>query len=237
MSPESSAGSRREELASRLAEVQLRVDAARDAAGRYDAVALVVVTKLFPASDLDLLAELGVEAVGENRDQEASRKMAELTHRSRLTVHFIGQLQSNKASSVARYADVVQSVDRPKLVEALDRATGASGRRLDVTVQVALDADEGRGGVAPEQAPALADLVAGTAGLTLRGVMAVAPLDGDPRAAFARLREVGDGIRRDHPDATWISAGMSDDLEAAIAEGATHLRVGSAILGSRASHR
>ena len=237
MSPESSAGSRREELASRLAEVQLRVDAARDAAGRDDAVGLVVVTKLFPASDLDLLAELGVEAVGENRDQEASRKMAELTHRSRLTVHFIGQLQSNKASSVARYADVVQSVDRPKLVEALDRATGASGRRLDVTVQVALDADEGRGGVAPEQAPALADLVAGTAGLTLRGVMAVAPLDGDPRAAFARLREVGDGIRRDHPDATWISAGMSDDLEAAIAEGATHLRVGSAILGSRASHR
>ncbi len=141
---------------------------------------LVVVTKLFPASDLDLLAELGVEAVGENRDQEASRKMAELTHRSRLTVHFIGQLQSNKAASVARYADVVQSVDRPKLVEALDRATGASGRRLDVTVQVALDADEGRGGVAPEQARALADLVAGTPALTLRGVMAVAPLDGDP---------------------------------------------------------
>ncbi len=237
MSQESSSESRREELAGRLAEVRHRIDVARDAAGRDDEVGLVVVTKLFPASDLDLLAELGVEAVGENRDQEASRKVAELTHRNRLTVHFIGQLQSNKAASVARYADVVQSVDRPKLVGALERATGAAGRRLDVTVQVSLDPDEGRGGVAPEKARALADLVAGTPALRLRGVMAVAPPDGDPRAAFARLREVGDGIRRDHPEATWISAGMSGDLEAAIAEGATHLRVGSAILGSRASHR
>jgi len=229
--------SRREELAGRLAEVRHRIDVARDAAGRDDEVGLVVVTKLFPASDLDLLAELGVEAVGENRDQEASRKVAELRHRNRLTVHFIGQLQSNKAASVARYADVVQSVDRPKLVGALERATGAAGRRLDVTIQVSLDPDERRGGVPPKGARALADLVAGTPALRMRGVMAVAPLDGDPQAAFARLREVSDGIRRDHPQATWISAGMSGDLEAAIAEGATHLRVGSAILGSRASHR
>jgi pyridoxal phosphate enzyme (YggS family) len=237
VSQASSPESRREELAGRLAEVRQRIDVALDAAGRDDEVGLVVVTKLFPASDLDLLAELGVEAVGENRDQEASRKVAELTHRNRLTVHFIGQLQTNKAPSVARYADVVQSVDRPKVVRALERAAGAAGRRLDVTVQVSLDPDEGRGGVAPEEARALADLVAGTPALRLRGVMAVAPLGGDPRAAFARLREVGDGIRRDHPEATWISAGMSEDLEAAIAEGATHLRVGSAILGSRASHR
>ena len=237
MSQRSSQEFRRQQLTRRLAEVRHRIDAARDAAGRDDEVGLVVVTKLFPASDLDLLAELGVEAVGENRDQEASRKVAQLTHRNRLTVHFIGQLQSNKAPSVARYADVVQSVDRPKLVGALEGAARAAGRRLDVTVQVSLDPDGGRGGVAPEDARALADLVAGAPALRLRGVMAVAPLDGDARAAFARLREVGDGIRRDHPEATWISAGMSGDLEAAIAEGATHLRVGSAILGSRASHR
>jgi PLP dependent protein len=237
MSQDSSADSRRDELGSRLARVRHRIDVARDAAGRDDDVALVVVTKFFPASDLDLLAELGVDAVGENRDQEASRKVADLTHRDRLTVHFIGQLQSNKAGSVARYADVVQSVDRPKLVGALARAAGAAGRRLDVTVQVSLDAEEGRGGVELHRAPALADLVAESEALRLRGVMAVAPLDGDPRAAFARLREVSDGIRRDHPEATWISAGMSDDLEAAVAEGATHLRVGSAILGSRPSHR
>ena len=163
--------------------------------------------------------------------------MAELAHRDRLRLHFVGQLQSNKAASVARYADVVQSVDRAKLARALDRAATASGRVLDVTVQVGLDDAEGRGGVAPGEARALADLVAGSASLRLRGVMAVAPLGADPRAAFARLREVGDGIRADHPDATWVSAGMSADLEAAVAEGATHLRVGSAILGSRQSHR
>ena len=151
-------------------------------------------------------------------------------------MHFIGQLQSNKAASVAHYADVVQSLDRAKVVRALDRAAGQLGRRLDVTVQVRLDEAEGRGGVVPGEARALADLVAGAQSLTLRGVMAVAPLGGDPRAAFARLREVADGIRGDHPDATWVSAGMSGDLEAAVAEGATHLRVGSAILGSRESH-
>jgi len=207
------------------------------AAARTDEPALVVVTKFFPATDVDLLADLGVTAIGENRDQEAAAKCTQLTHRDRLTVHFIGQLQSNKAGSVARYADVVQSVDRAKVVRALDRGALQAGRRLEVTVQVNLDEVQGRGGVAPGEAGSLADLVAGSEALTLRGVMAVAPLGGDPRAAFARLREVADGIRADHPGATWVSAGMSGDLEAAVAEGATHLRVGSAILGSRESHR
>ena len=228
---------RRDELGSRLGQVQDRIRRAMADAGRTDEPALVVVTKFFPASDVDLLAELGVTAIGENRDQEAAAKCAELTHRDLLAVHFIGQLQSNKAASVAHYADVVQSVDRAKVVRALDRAAGQLGRRLEVTVQVNLDESPGRGGVAPAGAGALADLVAGSQSLILRGVMAVAPLGGDPREAFARLREVADGIRSDHPDATWVSAGMSGDLEAAVAEGATHLRVGSAILGSRESHR
>jgi len=229
--------SRRDEIAARLGEVHVRIRSAMAAAGRTDEPALVVVTKFFPATDVDLLADLGVTAIGENRDQEAAAKCAQLAHRDRLTVHFIGQLQSNKAASVARYADVVQSVDRAKVVRALDRGALQAGRRLEVTVQVNLDEVQGRGGVAPGEAGSLADLVAGSEALTLRGVMAVAPLGGDPRAAFARLREVADGIRADHPGATWVSAGMSGDLEAAVAEGATHLRVGSAILGSRESHR
>ncbi|HET6966969.1 MAG TPA: YggS family pyridoxal phosphate-dependent enzyme [Ornithinibacter sp.] len=228
---------RRDELAASLAAVHARIDRAVADAGRVDTVSLVVVTKFFPASDVDLLAGLGVTDIGENRDQEAAAKVGQLAHRELLTVHFIGQLQSNKAASVAHYADVVQSVDRAKVARALDRAASAVGRVLDVTVQVSLDASEGRGGVAPEEAAGLADLVAASPALRLRGVMAVAPLGADPRPAFARLREVGDGIRRAHPEATWVSAGMSADLEAAVAEGATHLRVGSAILGSRESHR
>lgn len=231
------ATARRDELAANLAQVHARIARAVAAAGRTDEPALVVVTKFFPASDADLLAGLGVTAIGENRDQEAAAKCAELARRDRLTVHFIGQLQSNKATSVARYADVVQSLDRAKVVRALDRGAHEAGRTLEVTVQVNLDQAQGRGGVAPGQARELADLVAGSSSLTLRGVMAVAPLGGDPRSAFARLRAVADGILADHPGATWMSAGMSGDLEAAVAEGATHLRVGSAILGSRQPHR
>lgn len=227
---------RRDELASNLAAVRARIERAASSAGRSASeLELVVVTKYFPASDVDALVELGVRHIGENKDQEAAVKVAEIARRDDVTVHFIGQLQSNKAGSVASYADVVQSVDRPKIVTSLDRAAERHGRRLDVLLQVALDGRVGRGGVAPGQALDLADLVARTGSLRLRGVMAVAPLGGDARRAFARLREVADGIRAGHPDATWISAGMSGDLEEAVAEGATLLRVGTAILGSRPS--
>ncbi|MBT9254820.1 YggS family pyridoxal phosphate-dependent enzyme [Phycicoccus sp. MAQZ13P-2] len=208
-----------------------------EAAGRTDPVTLVAVTKFFPASDVDLLAELGVTDIGENRDQEASAKVAELAHRDRVTVHFIGQLQSNKAGSVARYADVVHSLDRAKIARALDRAAQREGRVLDVLVQVGLDAAGGRGGVAPEAVRDLADVVGGLEHVRLRGLMAVAPLGEPARPAFARLRGLAETVRADHPAATWLSAGMSGDLEDAVAEGATHLRVGSAILGSRESHR
>lgn len=227
---------RRAELEARLREVRSRIARAAASAGRdADDLELVVVTKYFPVSDVDHLVDLGVRHIGENKDQEAGAKVGEIARREDVTVHFIGQLQSNKASHVASYADVVQSVDRPKIVTALDRAAERHGRRLDVLLQVALDGSDGRGGAGPAQVPALADLVARAGSLRLRGVMAVAPLGAEPRAAFARLREVADGIRAGHPDATWISAGMSADLEDAVAEGATHLRVGTAILGSRPS--
>lgn len=229
---------RRAELADNLARVRERIDAACARTGRDPSdVALVAVTKFFPASDIELLVELGVTAIGENRDQEASAKVSQLARRHDVEVHFIGQLQTNKAGSVVSYADVVQSVDRPKLVAALDRAAAARGVRPAVLVQVSLDDPPDRGGVEPQAAEALADEVAGCDHLDLRGVMAVAPLGADPAHAFARLRAVAHGIQQGHPRATWISAGMSGDLEAAVAHGATHLRVGSAILGSRQSHR
>lgn len=227
-----------EELRAGLARVEARIAGACARAGRdRDEVTLVVVTKRFPASDVEILADLGVRHIGENKDQEAASKVAALTVRDRLTVHFVGQLQTNKAGSVARYADVVHSVDRPRLVAALDRGADAAGRRLDVLLQVGLDdGAPGRGGAAPADVAGLADLVGSSGHLTLRGVMAVAPLGADPALAFARLREVAAGLRAAHPEATWVSAGMSGDLEAAVAAGATHLRVGTAILGSRPSH-
>ncbi|MGO4343096.1 YggS family pyridoxal phosphate-dependent enzyme [Pedococcus sp. 2YAF34] len=229
---------RRAELERNLAAVRDRIARACEGAGRDPGeLTLVAVTKFFPAADVDLLADLGITDIGENRDQEVSAKLRDVARRDDLRVHFIGQLQSKKAASVVRYADVVQSVDRPKLVHALESAAASAGRALDVLVQVNLDEARGRGGVAPEGAVELAGLVADSEHLRLRGVMAVAPLGADPAPAFAQLREVAGAVRDRQPDATWVSAGMSGDLEAAITHGATHLRVGSAILGTRQPHR
>ena len=225
--------SRTEELAERLRVVRARIDAACARAGRSaDEVTLVVVTKAFPASDVRLLASLGVRDVGENRDQEASRKVRQCADVD-VVWHFVGQLQSNKARSVARYADVVHSVDRVRLADALSRAATSAGRSVTALVQVSLDDGPGRGGARPDDVAAVADRVASAPGLVLGGVMAVAPLGADPRPAFARLARVSDALRTTHPDATWVSAGMSADLEAALEHGATHVRVGSAILGER----
>jgi hypothetical protein len=226
---------RREELADRLARVRERIRAACGAAGRTEEPRLIVVTKFHPASDVRLLAELGVTDVGENRDQEASAKAAELAGLG-LRWHFIGQLQTNKAKSVARYAEAVHSVDRPQLVAALSRAVVAAGREdpLACLIQVNLDPRaSGRGGAAPADVPELGTLIDGSPGLRLAGVMAVAPLGADPAEAFARLAEVGGGLRRAFPEATMLSAGMSQDLEAAVAAGATHLRIGTDVLGPR----
>jgi pyridoxal phosphate enzyme (YggS family) len=226
---------RRDELAANLAATRARIAAAESAAGRPAGdVSLVVVTKFFPASDVRLLAGLGVTDVGENRHQEAEAKAAECADLS-LRWHYIGGLQSNKAAAVAAYSDVVESVDRPKLVGPLDRGAGARGRIVDVLLQVSLDAPgaAGRAGADPADLPALAAAVASAAHLSLRGLMAVAPLGEDPSAAFERLAAIRDRLLVEHPEATVLSAGMSGDLEQAISYGATHVRIGSAVLGSR----
>ncbi|GAA6527052.1 YggS family pyridoxal phosphate-dependent enzyme [Intrasporangium sp. DVR] len=230
--------SRRRELAHGLQLVRERIDAACAEAGRDPAgVTLVVVTKHFPPSDVLLLHELGVRAIGENKDQEAGPKIAsvrqELPAGSELELHFVGRLQSNKARHVAAYADVVHSVDRTKLLTGLAAGALERGRPLSVLIQVSLDGDTSRGGALPDDVPGLASVVSEHAGLVLKGVMAVAPLGADPDIAFAALVELARSLREGHPGADWVSAGMSGDLEAAIRHGATHLRVGTAILGSR----
>ncbi|MEV4785139.1 YggS family pyridoxal phosphate-dependent enzyme [Streptomyces tuirus] len=232
---------RKGELAANLAKVERRIADACAAAGRArDEVTLIVVTKTYPASDVRILAELGVRHVAENRDQDAAPK-AEACSDLPLTWHFVGQLQTNKVRSVVGYADFVQSVDRPKLVTALSKEAVRAGRELGCLLQVALDAGESgrgeRGGVGPGGIEELAGLVAGAPGLRLDGLMTVAPLTGEyagrERAAFERLMDLSTDLRRSHPAATMVSAGMSTDLEQAVTAGATHVRVGSAVLGVR----
>ncbi len=226
---------RHDEVGSGLAAVRARVDTACAEAGRDPGeITVVVVTKFFPPADVRILAELGVRDVGENRHQEAVEKSSECADLG-LSWHFIGGLQSNKAAAVAAYADVVHSVDRGKLVAGLSRGAQERGRDLDCLVQVSLDPPgaSGRSGCPPEDLPALVERIRAADALRLRGVMGVAPLGGEAGEAFARLREHSDAVRALEPAATWISAGMSGDLEAAITHGATHLRIGSAVLGPR----
>ncbi|MER7999201.1 YggS family pyridoxal phosphate-dependent enzyme [Streptomyces sp. NPDC004749] len=232
---------RRAELAANLAAVEERITAACADAGRArEDVTLIVVTKTYPASDVRLLHELGVRDVAENRDQDAAPKAAACADLP-LTWHFVGQLQTNKVRSVAGYADVVQSVDRIKLISSLSAAAERTGRELGCLIQVAFDAESGargeRGGVAPDGVGELAAAVADAPGLRLGGLMTVAPLAGPyagrQRAAFERLVEVSSRMRVDHPAATMVSAGMSADLEEAVRAGATHVRIGTAVLGVR----
>ncbi|MEW1924459.1 YggS family pyridoxal phosphate-dependent enzyme [Streptomyces sp. NPDC088360] len=232
---------RKSQLAANLAEVEERIAAACAAAGRKrEEVTLIVVTKTYPASDVRILSELGVRHVAENRDQDAAPKAADCADLP-LAWHFVGQLQTNKVRSVAGYADVVQSVDRPKLVTALSAGAVRAERELGCLIQVALDAEENgrgeRGGVGPGGIEELAGLVARAPGLRLDGLMTVAPLTGPyagrQQAAFERLMEFSTLMRAAHPAANMVSAGMSADLEQAVAAGATHVRVGTAVLGVR----
>lgn len=237
---------RNADLAAGLARVRTRIADACTAAGRDPGeVAMIAVTKTYPASDVVALVGLGAIEVGENRDQEAAVKAAEVAAAGVTPRwHFIGQLQRNKAKSVVRYADVVQSVDSVRLARALDRAAAAErDRPLEVLLQVSIDGAVGRGGALPDSTDPdtgldpVAEVVAGADGLRLSGLMAVAPLGWEADRAFARLAEVAAGFRAQHPQARLLSAGMSGDLESAIRHGATHVRVGSALLGMRPTLR
>ncbi|WP_416978542.1 YggS family pyridoxal phosphate-dependent enzyme [Streptomyces sp. T028] len=232
---------RKDELAVNLAKVEERIARACAAAGRArEDVTLIVVTKTYPADDVRILADLGVRHVAENKDQDAAPKAATCSDLS-LSWHFVGQLQTNKVRSVVGYADFVQSVDRSRLVTALSKEAVRAGREVGCLIQVALDAGESgrgeRGGVSPDGIEELAGLVAGAPGLRLAGLMTVAPLTGEyagrQRAAFERLMDLSTDLRRAHPAANMVSAGMSADLEEAVAAGATHVRVGTAVLGVR----
>ena len=216
-------------LAERLAAVRGRVaDAAAEAGRSPDEITTIVVTKFHPAALVRELAGLGVRDVGENRHQEAQAKAAELADLD-LAWHFIGQLQSKKARQVRAYASSIHSIDRQALLDALR----SDETEIDCFVQVNLTDDPGRGGVSPDELEPFVERVLATPGLRLRGLMAVAPLDEPARPAFARVREYSERVRRLAPEASALSMGMSHDFREAILEGATHLRIGTAITGNR----
>lgn len=244
---QNTADPRTAELAANLAAVQRRISRAAEAAGRDQRPELIVVTKYFPAEDVIRLYDLGVRDVGENKDQEASAKAREVVQALRerdasaydadpLRWHFIGQLQSNKAKSVVGYAHAVHSVDRGSLLKGLKKAAAEREEPLDCLIQVDLrdQVEEGaRGGAAPEEIPSLAARISEAQGLRLAGLMAVAPLEEPAEDAFARLGRLHAELLDSHPQAGMLSAGMSGDLEQAVAEGATHLRIGRDVLGER----
>jgi PLP dependent protein len=243
---------RRAEIAAGLAKVRDRIAAACAAAGRAaDEVTLVAVTKTYPAADVLRLAGLGVTDIGENRDQEAAGKAAAVAAAgAEVRWHFVGQLQRNKCRSVVGYADVVHSVDSVRLARALGGAAERHrDRPLDVLAQVSIDGDPARGGAVadldrvgagaePDRLLSkVAAALAAARALRLVGLMTVAPLDWEPERAYARLAEIVGRFRAEHPTATAVSAGMSGDLETAVRYGATHVRIGSALLGNRAGLR
>ncbi|MBB2941605.1 hypothetical protein FB565_001309 [Actinoplanes lutulentus] len=230
---------RRAELAANLQQVLDRIARACEAAGRpAGGVTLTAVTKTYPASDVLLLAGLGVTDVGENKDQEAAAKAAQAQAAGvRLRWHFVGQLQRNKVKSVAGYADVVESVGSERLAEALGRAAQTREVPLDILIQISLDGDPSRGGVVEDDLWRVSDTVTSSDGLRLAGVMAVAPLGWDPDRAFGRLAVLAGQMGERYPGATTVSAGMSGDLEAAVRHGATHVRIGTSLLGMRNSLR
>jgi pyridoxal phosphate enzyme (YggS family) len=228
---------RRAELVRSLAAVRARIADSCAAAGRDQReVTLIAVTKTYPARDVATLVELGVSDIGENKDQEAREKIRDLEHvtlPAPVRWHLVGRLQTNKARSVCTYAHAVHSLDRPKLATALAAAALERATPLEVFVQVSLDGDPERGGVPIDRFARLAEMVAAAPGLRLVGVMAVPPLGSDPHREFARVAELSQQLRQQHPGATAMSIGMSADLDAAVRAGATHVRVGTALLGRR----
>lgn len=227
---------RHDEIAARLQDVRRRISDAAHASGRDTGdITLVVITKTWPVSDIEILLDLGVADIGENKHQDAEQKAAAMTGRD-VRWHFVGQIQSNKAAKIAAYADVVHSVDSVRVAQRLNSGAHQHDRRVRCLIQVNLDpAPEraGRGGVGPAEVADVAYSIETAGMLELAGVMGVAPLDGDAAQAYRRLAEVSESLRRSYPAATAISAGMSGDFEEAVKAGATHGRVGSAVLGER----
>lgn len=229
------ASGRAADIAAGLRDVQDRLAAACASAGRLpESVRLVVVTKTWPLSDVEQVVRLGARDLGENRDDEAAAKAGQLSALvPDLRWHFLGQLQSRKARSVASYATTVQSIDRDRAADALSAGADRAGRTVEVMLQLSLDGDPRRGGVVAEALLPLADRVAGLPGLRLVGLMAAPPRSLDPAGAFATVTRHAERLRTAHPGAAALSLGMSDDLEAAVSAGSTMVRVGTAVLGPR----
>lgn len=223
------------DIQSNLEKINSRIAEASSRSKRnISEITLIAVTKTYPASDVDLLKQLGIENVGENKDQEASGKIIQV--KEKFSWHFIGQLQSNKAKSVVTYAELVHSVDRLSLAKELQKSASAIAKKQKVLIQVDLDQsgpDPSRGGVWPADLAALAQFISQSENLELAGLMSVAPLGENPSEAFERLAQIRSDFLKNYPNAVILSAGMSEDLEAAIEHGATHLRIGSALLGER----
>lgn len=218
-----------------LEKLQSRINnACQEAKRNSTEITLIAVTKTYPADDVDLLKQLGIDDVGENRDQEAALKRTQV--QADFNWHFIGQLQSNKAKSVVSYAHLIHSVDRSSLAKEIQKSAQGVDKKQAVLIQLDLDQsgpDPTRGGLWPTELMALAQQITDSSHLELKGLMSVAPLAENPAVAFARLAEIRTEFLKTYPQATILSAGMSDDLEAAILHGATHLRIGSALLGER----
>jgi len=225
--------SRIDELQKNLIEIQSQIKSACETSGRnLDEITLIAVSKTWPASDIRLLHQLGVRDFGESRDQEATMKVSELADLD-ISWHFIGQVQTNKLNHIASYANVVHALDREKTISGLDVAAAKLDRNITGLLQISLDGDENRGGVAIENAFELAQLLSNSKNLTFGGIMAVAPIEMLPDVAFSKLAEIAAEIQSKYPTAKIISAGMSQDFESAVQKGATHLRIGSALLGNR----
>jgi len=223
--------SRKDQMLSNLESVKEKISAAAQAAGRSPSeITLIAVTKTFPVSDLEILYELGVRNFGENRDQEAAPKVSALP--ADITWHFQGGIQSNKLKSISNWASVIHSVDKFKYAQMISQFS--VGKTKEIFIQVSLDSlPQSREGVDPADLMQLAEQIMSLPNLQVKGLMAVAPLDQPTEQAFVRLQQIQQKFIQLYPAASSLSSGMSGDYELAISLGATHVRIGSSILGNR----
>jgi pyridoxal phosphate enzyme (YggS family) len=223
--------SRKDQILSNLESVKEKISAAAQAAGRSPSeITLIAVTKTFPVSNLEILYELGVRNFGENRDQEAAPKVSALP--ADITWHFQGGIQSNKLKSISNWASVIHSVDKFKYAQMISQFS--VGKTKEIFIQVSLDTlPQSREGVDPADLMQLAEQIMSLPNLQVKGLMAVAPLDQPTEQAFVRLQQIQQKFIQLYPAASSLSSGMSGDYELAISLGATHVRIGSSILGNR----